>query len=132
MSVLEKSVQRDILLAIGAEPDLLLMRNTVGTAKYYDEETGKRRVITYGLGTGTPDIVGILFDERTGLGVWFCIECKRPGETSTVKQREVRQAWETFGALVYECHSASEALEALAMARKTVERRTAFSASRSA
>lgn len=124
---LENKVQRDIELALGAEADLMLLRNTVGAAKFYDEKTAKRRMLTYGLGTGSPDLVGILYDEFTGLGVWFCIECKAPGETSTVKQREVRQAWEAFGALVYECHSVNEARMSLDLARATIRRRTAFS-----
>jgi len=124
---LENKVQRDIELALGAEADLMLLRNTVGVAKFYNEKTAKRQMVTYGLGTGSPDLVGILYDEFTGLGVWFCIECKAPGETSTVKQREVRQAWEAFGALVYECYSVNEARMSLDLARATIRRRTAFS-----
>lgn len=124
---LENKVQREIELALGSQEDLMLLRNTVGAAKFYDEKTAKRRMLTYGLGTGSPDLVGILYDEFTGLGVWFCIECKAPGESSTVKQLEVAKAWEAFGALVYECHSVEEALQALEHARATIRRRTAFS-----
>lgn len=124
---LENKVQRDIELVLGSQEDLLLLRNTVGAAKFYDEKTAKRRMLTYGLGVGSPDLVGILYDEFTGLGVWFCIECKAPGESSTVKQLEVANAWGAFGALVYECHSAEEALQALEYARATIRRRTAFS-----
>ena len=124
---LENKVQRDIALAIGAEEDLMLLRNNNGTAIHTNENTGKQYRVKYGLGTGSADLVGILFDEFTGLGVWFCIECKRPGEELTTKQKEVRQAWEAFGALVYECHSADEALHALELARATIRRRTAFS-----
>lgn len=105
---LEKSIQHDIELALGAEPDLLLLRNSVGEAKYYGND-GKMFVVPYGLGDGSPDIVGLLRVElrhrapgspvvvksikRTSgrvdeevyaqttpivVGVWFCLEIKTP------------------------------------------------------
>src|SRR5262249_18565243 len=58
-SRLEREVQRDIELAIGAELDLLLMKNSCGVASYVTDE-GKTFKVPYGLGNGSPDLVGIL------------------------------------------------------------------------
>lgn len=109
--MLESTIQASIEAALGAEPDLLLLRNTVGFLKYVDASDGHERRLTYGLGTGSPDLVCLLS------GRWFCLEVKRPGEKPTAAQLKCHDIWRRFGALVYVVTSAQEARDALADAR---------------
>jgi hypothetical protein len=109
----ENSIQRDVELAIGAEPDLLILRNNVGQAKHINETTGDIYRMPYGLGVGSPDLVGILGPR----GRWFCLELKQPGELPTAKQRACHAAWRRFGAFVATVTSVEEARAALEQAR---------------
>lgn len=115
----EAEIQREVEAALGGEPDLVLLRNSVGRAKFFNEETGSTYTVPFGLGIGSPDLVGIL---RTplGLGVWFCIELKVPGEHPTEEQRKCHAIWRRFGALVYVATSVDEARRALDDARQSV------------
>jgi|GEM_PF-1562160 len=117
MPILEKEVQRRIEAKLGAEPDLLLLRNSVGRAKYVKED--KVFYVPYGLGVGSPDLVFIL---RTpfGLGVWLCMEVKVPGEEPEPEQERCHEIWRRFGALIYVVHSVDEAVAALKDARAIV------------
>lgn len=116
--VLEKQRQREIEAAIGAEPDLLLMKNSVGVAKYFDDN-GKQFIVPYGLGTGSPDLVGILRVTVGDLvvGVWFCLEVKADEGDLSPEQRRCHEIWRRFGAIVEVVRSADEASAALARAR---------------
>lgn len=116
--VSEKHIQREIELALGAEPDLLLFKNSVGRARHVDAN-GKSFMVPYGLGSGSPDLVGIL-RTPSGLGVWVCFEVKRPGERLERHQAECHAMWAKFGARVFTVHSVSGAVEALAKARREV------------
>lgn len=109
----ESAIQRDVELAIGSEPDVVVMRNTVGRAVHTSQATGATYTLTYGLGTGSPDLVCIL----APLGRWFCLELKRPGEQPTEAQRNVHAIWRRFGAFVAVVTSAEEAKAALTRAR---------------
>lgn len=120
----EAFIQREIELRLGAEPDLLLMKNSVGRAVFIGEETGKKYTVPYGLGVGSPDLVGVLRTEL-GLGVWIGLEVKVPGKDPEAHQAKCHRQWEAFGALVYVVHSAEEAVEALADARLVVRRAVA-------
>ena len=139
-STLEKQIQRDIEADLGAEPDLLLLRNSVGQARYVNEEDGKEFFVPYGLGTGSPDLVsmlrvdlvkrgtvpgtterpsrGSLARGRGSVGVWFCLEVKCPGEDATPEQEKVHAIWRRFGAIVEVVHSVVEARDALNRARR--------------
>src|SRR5690242_13523075 len=99
---LERKIQHEIMEALGCEPDLILLRNTGGTARVYNADTGRMDYITFGLGTGSPDLVGILRCEVGGavVGHWFCLELKRPGEKPRPEQVAVHKAWRWFGAFV--------------------------------
>ena len=114
----ENALQRDIQAAIGAEPDLLLMKNSVGHARFVDDE-GRRYTVPFGLGKGSPDLVGILAPH----GVWLALELKVPGEDATAEQSKVHEVWRRFGALVYVVHSVDEARAALIDARAITEGR---------
>lgn len=111
---LETPIQRDIEAALGAEPDLLLLRNTVGTVKYYDERTGELRYVTYGLGVGSPDLVAVLAPS----GRWVCFEVKADGGVVGPEQRKCHDIWRRFGALVFVVRSVAEARAALDGARR--------------
>ena len=110
-SPLERKIQADIEAAIGAEPDLLLLRNSVGEAQYVKDD-GKVWYVPYGLGIGSPDLVGILG------GRWFCLEVKVPGDEPDDHQLRCHAVWRRFGAFVEVVTSVDEAKAALARARK--------------
>lgn len=113
MGSLEKKIQRDIEAAFGAEPDLLLLRNSVGLARYVDESDGKEFFVPYGLGNGSPDLVGIL----APAGRWVCLEVKQPGEKPDPHQRACHAVWRRFGAFVATVTSVDEVRAALGRAR---------------
>lgn len=127
-STLEKEIQRNIEADLGAEPDLLLLRNSVGAARFADDDDegeGKEFFVPYGLGVGSPDLVGILKirvreDDIEGfLGVWFCLEVKPP-EVKKLEpdQERTHAAWRRFGAFIETVHSVDEARSALSRARR--------------
>lgn len=117
-NVLEKQRQREIEAAIGAEPDLLLMKNSVGVAKFFDDD-GKQFVVPYGLTVGSPDLVGILRVTIAGavVGIWFCLEVKADEGELSPEQRRCHAAWERFGAIIETVRSADDACAALQRAR---------------
>lgn len=117
-SPLEKDLQRQIEAAIGSEPDLLLLRNSVGEAVYYTGE-GQQYHVPYGLGVGSPDLVGIL---RVGLhlAAWFCLEVKTDDGVVSDEQEKCHRVWRRFGALVYVVRSVDDARRALTTAREAV------------
>lgn len=106
MSNPETVLSAQIQLAIGSEPDLLLLRNSVG----FDE----RARATYGLGVGSPDLVGILAPR----GRLVAFEVKTRTGRLAPEQRRVHVAWERHGALVAVVRSVSEARLALATFRE--------------
>lgn len=136
-TTLEKQIQRDIEADLGAERDLLLLRNSVGKATFTDEEEGEQFHVPYGLGVGSPDLVAILRISPRGvartttgrivghtaahgpvLGAWFCLEVKADDEEATDEQKKVHAIWRRFGALVFVVHSVKEARAALEEARR--------------
>lgn len=117
-SSLEKKIQADIEAALGSESDLLLLRNSCGAAEYIDEKTGKMWHVPYGLGSGSPDLVGLL--KTRHLAAWFCLEVKQPGKSATEEQEKAHAIWRRFGAVIHVVHSVHEAREALECARARV------------
>lgn len=119
----ETAVQNGIEADLGAEPDLLLLRNSVGVARHFDKRTGRDWHVPYGLGVGSPDLVFILrrtFNVPTvpvTVGTWFCLEVKVPGEEATPEQQKVHAIWQSFGAFVATVTSVDEARAALQQAR---------------
>ena len=117
---IESAIVREILETLGAEPDLVLFRNSVGRAQMVDSNTGKAFYVTFGLGVGSPDIVGILKREINGqeLGQWFCLEVKKPGAGSSPEQEKCAKIWRWFGAFVGTVSSVEAAREALVRAKE--------------
>ena len=117
--VLEKEVQRQIEAEIGAEPDFLLMKNSVGVAKYFDDN-GKQFVVPYGVGgPGAPDLIGILRLTVAGVeaGICVCLEVKADEGELEPDQKKCHAAFRRFGAIVETVRSAAEARAALERAR---------------
>ena len=109
----EAAVQRAIELELGADVDILLLRNTVGATRETDKE-GRERFVTYGLGAGSPDLLVILAPRGRLVG----LEVKKPGEDATPAQRQVHGIWRRFGAHVATVHGPFEARAALEEARE--------------
>jgi len=118
-SVLESEIQRQIEASIGAEPDVLLLQNSVGLAQHFDDKTGKTWRVPYGLGVGSPDLVSILHFGQC-IGTWLCFEVKCPGEDAEPHQAINHDQWRAFGAFVYVVHSPEEARAAVEDARRQV------------
>jgi len=118
-SILESETQRRIEAALGAEPDFLLLRNSVGQAKHVNERDGKVFHVPYGLGVGSPDIVGALQVPFNGtdLGVWVCLEVKAPEGVVEPDQEKCHDIWRSFGILIYVVRSVDDARNALDDAR---------------
>lgn len=106
----ENELQRRIMAAIGAEKGLILMKNSVGVARYTSPQ-GREYTVPYGLGVGSPDLVGILD------GRWFCLEVKAPGGRLTSGQSRIGDLWREYGAIVEVVRTAEEARNALERAR---------------
>lgn len=79
--------------------------------------TGKARVrgshITYGLGNGTPDIIGcaLLCISEIDVGVLVGVEIKKPGRDPDPDQVEWRKRHEAAGGIFVLAHSAREAID---------------------
>lgn len=129
-SPLERELQRQIEAALGAEPDLLLLRNSCGEAEYVNESTGKSWHVPYGLGVGSPDLVGILrvrtrsddpLDPPRTVGTWFCLEVKTDKGVVSEEQTKCHHVWRNFGAFVAVVRSVEDARAALTAARKGID-----------
>jgi hypothetical protein len=109
------TTEADVLAAVlrlaHGRTDLVLWRNTVGHATEYDER-GRARHITYGLGPGSPDVVGVLTVE--GLAVWVAVECKGPKGRLSPEQAQWLAAAERRGIACGVAWSADDAAAIIA------------------
>lgn len=139
--VLEKKIQGEIEAAIGSEPDLLLFKNSVGKATFTNARTGKGYFVPYGLGEGSPDLVGLLridvpvegywelarrdqgryVPRLVPVAIWFCLEVKPPEGELEPEQIRCHDIWRRFGAFIETVRSADEARAALARARALLQ-----------
>ena len=91
MANLETTLQQEIRLALGTNPDARLFRNSVGSLP--DPRTG--RLVTFGLAKGSADLIGwrtiTITPEMVGtrLAVFLSIEVK----TATGRLRPEQQQW---------------------------------------
>ncbi len=108
-TALEIVIQSRIAAALGAKPGVLLMRNAIYHGLMPSGGCGE-----YGLGVGTPDLVGAL----APFGRWFALEVKQPGKKATAEQAKTHRIWRSFGIFVAVVHSVEEAEAALDRARK--------------
>ncbi len=79
-----------------------LLRNTVGFYK----ENG--RAIRYGLGVGSPDLVG-----WTSTGRFLCVEVKRPGKVPTKEQHQFLESVVRCGGIAFWADSVQTVTERL-------------------
>lgn len=116
----EAEIQGDIMVALGALPDVRVFRNAVGAVNVYVPETGKSQYVTFGLAPGSSDLVCMLCVEHAGRGIarWVCLEVKRPGERPTPEQARWAAAVRRVGAFAACVCSVEEALAAVQRARE--------------
>jgi hypothetical protein len=100
-------IVREILEAIGSQPDLLIFKRPVGSAI---TDAGNR--ITYGI-KGEPDLQGYIKP-----GIPFHLEVKSKTDRLRPDQITMHALLRSFGVLVYVVRSADEAVSALADVRK--------------
>lgn len=117
-SKLEKTTQAAIEADLGAEPDLLILRNSVGQARFTNTDA-KEYFVPFGLGPGSPDLVGILRVPFGGVavGVWFALEIKANEGDLDPEQLKCHAIWRRFGAFIETVRSVDEARAALERAR---------------
>lgn len=109
----EGHILDDIRLDLGKERDLLLFRNAVVHAEYWDAKTGKVIHVHGGLPTGSSDLVGV----GPG-GRFFGLEVKKPGERPTAEQETWLALVRRFGGFGGWADSAEMARAALLRARE--------------
>lgn len=121
-SSLEKKIQADIEAAIGAEHDLLLLRNAVGEAKFYKPDGSGEWHVPFGLGVGSPDLVSMLTIPFLSIPIatWFCLEVKADEGELSDEQETCHRIWRKFGAQIFVVRSVDEARVALFSARATL------------
>lgn len=132
----EAEVERDVLVALGRLPDVLICKNEVGNGLTGDvrfalekalEPFGpiavqtaravcQRHHITYGLGVGSPDLVGSVRSAR-GHAIPVGIELKAPDGVVAEHQDRWHRAARLRGLHVSVVRSADEALAAVQRAR---------------
>ena len=104
----EAKLQNKILGRFGAMPGILVFVNTVKTLP---NPFGPGH-LSFGLGEGTPDLVGSVDGRFCG---W---ELKVPGKKPKPHQDAVHRAWRAQGAFVAVVHSEDEFEESVARARR--------------
>lgn len=119
----ETALIRKIRRHYGAESDLFLERNNVGVARELNEKSGDVRHVRYGLGRGSPDLVGMLMVDELGLAVWVAWEIKIEGEKPKGHQEDRHAMWRRNGALVFVADSLDEFGRTLREARFEVRER---------
>jgi hypothetical protein len=99
----EAVLQSQIVAACGALPGVLLLVNVVKTIPN-PYGPGK---LTFGLGKGSPDLVGAVDGRFIGL------EVKCPGERPEPHQAQLHAAWRSVGCFVAVVTSVDEAKSAI-------------------
>lgn len=108
----EKDTQEKIRLAVASAGGVMVMRNNVGVARH-----GKR-MVRYGLGTGSSDLVCVVAPYGRFLG----LEIKRPkGGVVSVDQKKWMQWIQSYGGVAGVATTVEEALELVARARRPAE-----------
>jgi hypothetical protein len=111
--VSETKLVKEILLALGNEPDFICWRNNTG--KLADVNG---RWVTYGLGVGSADIIGVL----APWGRFVAIEVKTPKGKSRPAQEHWCAAVQKKGGEYFIARSADDARQGLDAARRWMKR----------
>lgn len=121
----EAVIQSEIRLAIGRDPDVVLWRNSAGTAEHFDAKSGRVRKQTFGLTIGASDLIGLVRvpvivvgrAERPAVARFLALEVKRPGKNPTEEQELFLALVNEKGGVAAVVRSAGEALEVIAKAK---------------
>jgi len=109
----ERQIQAEILSALGKRPDVRLFRNSVG----HVEIDGRH--ITYGLCTGSSDLIGLkkltITPDMVGktVGVFVALEVKNERGRPTKEQAAFVRMVKDFGGLAGVVRSVDEATTAV-------------------
>lgn len=114
----EADIQQAIRLALGLEPDLVLLRNNIGAAVHHDSG----RPVQYGVGgKGGSDLIGFLTvpvtlanGRQTKMARWIALEVKKPGGRVSAEQWgfiEMNRHGYAFAAIVYSVEDARAAIQ---------------------
>lgn len=105
----ETSILRRVLRDVNRIPHVRAMRNNVGKSPVACSACRRHLCprcaprlsypIPFGLGEGSPDVVGIITFWRLGvpIAVSFGIEVKKPGGRTSRERLETQAAWRRFG-----------------------------------
>ena len=93
----------------------------MGLCRYFNEETGERRAVKYGLGEGSPDLIVLMPHPGRAIGHAFGLEVKVPGEGPTELQKKIQGIWRQFGCHTETVHSPLEAQRAIESFRLLME-----------
>ncbi len=109
-AITETTISKRIRVAVARTKLAIVVRCNVGLAVPYNQACrGEMQPIRYGLGNGTPDLVGVLL----GSGRCFCLEVK----TDTGRVSPDQHAWHAVmkrrGAFVAVVRSPEEAIAAV-------------------
>lgn len=104
----EARIQNAIMAQCGALPGVLLLLNTV---KIVPNPWGPGN-LTFGLGEGSPDLVGAVD------GRFLCLEVKKPGEKPEAHQARLHAAWRSLQIFVAVVTSPEEAHAAIERCRR--------------
>lgn len=123
----ESVIQAEIRLALGSDPDVVLWRNSAGTAEHFDDRTATVRKQRFGLTVGASDLIGIvmvpvLIHTPDGFvecrfGRFLALEIKRPGGKPSDEQRMFIELVRAKGGVAEVVDSAISALEVVAKAK---------------
>lgn len=108
----ETALSRNIRLALNRSGRCRLLDNEVGTGA-----SASGSFVRYGLGNGSPDLVGVL---RTTPPTLFCIEVKMPGKHLNADQPAWWRSARAWGVLGGVAHSINEAMALLDLAESGV------------
>lgn len=105
----ESKIQTDIRLELGklANQGVVFWRNTVGQYTEFDAKTNGERIIHYGLGKGSADLIGCVHGRFIGL------EVKQPGKNPEQHQVLWTALVRAKGGLVATVRSVDDALAAV-------------------
>ena len=104
MGVKETTIQALIRKAICRDGRAIVTRNNTGVLR---DERGVP--VRFGLGCGSPDLVGMLVPS----GRVFCLEIKQPGKQPTVHQKAWARACRARGGFCGLARSVEDAMAAL-------------------
>jgi hypothetical protein len=108
--VSEADLLRSIRDRFAVAPDVILWRNNTGRL-----QDATRRWVTFGLGVGSADLVGLVRPGR-----FFALECKAGRGKETPEQLAWAKAVRAMGGFVATVRTVDEAIAALAACRSGI------------